>query len=84
MATVEENWHTSGDSDIATSVPLVQYIYIIVRAGGCPVVVVQCRVLAAQDRCPGFDSCCFQTFHFPLFMPQIHLISLYSNVRQEF
>ena len=23
-------------------------------------------------------------FHFPLFLPQEHLISLYSNVRQEF
>ena len=36
------------------------------RAGGCPVVVAQCMAehMAAQARCPGFDSQRLPAFHF--------------------
>ena len=39
------------------SVPLVQYIQRIVRAGGCPAVVAQWQSTGgSSQRCPGFDS----------------------------
>ena len=39
------------------SVPPVQYIYRIVRAGGCPAVVAQWQSTGgSSQRCPGFDS----------------------------
>ena len=51
-------------------------------AGGCPVVIAQWRSLAAQARCPGFDS--RQLLAFSLSSIFTSKYSLYSNMRQEF
>ena len=53
------------------SVPLVQYMYRIVKAGGCPAVVAQWQNTGgSSQRCPGFDSWrLLRLFHFPLFLP---------------
>ena len=40
------------------------------------------EAMAAQARCPGFDSQHCWPFRSPLFLPQKHLISLHSNMRQ--
>ena len=42
------------------------------------------RALAAQDRCPEFDSQQLLAFHFPLFSPQKHLALSILFVHLEF
>ena len=63
------------------SVPPVQYIWRIVRAGGCPSVVAQWQSTgSSSQRCPGFDSRQLPAFS----LSSIFAInSFISSVRQD-